>query len=162
MLTRNLSCALLGAIMVCSALPAQGECGLHSVRGTWAMTALGWATPLQTPEAGPVPIVMIGVAVIDHTGRMTGPGTAVWGGQVLDYELVDGTVQVNADCTGTLKYGVKLKGAPAPVPGQYIERMIIIPEKHEMASVSVQSPLSKPMWLTTAKRISPAPAPVTW
>jgi len=162
MRTRNLTLFSLLALSAGTLLQAQAECGLHSVRGVWSSSAIGWAIPLQAPTAGPLPIVMLGVTTIDYAGKMTGGGTAVWGGEVLDYEFADATVTVNADCTGVMKYAVKLKGTPAPVPGQYVERLVVVPDKHEAVTVPTKSPLSKPMWVNTMKRISPAPYPVTW
>jgi hypothetical protein len=124
---------------------------------------LGWAIPTAEGPWGAagqtLPIVGLGVATIDHAGKMTGPGTAVMAGLVFDYEMA-GTVEVNSDCTGLLKYSLKMKGFPN-LPG-YIERFVLDPARQEMVSVSVQSPISKPMWVATWRRISPVAAPVAW
>ncbi len=76
--------------------------------------------------------------------------------------MIDGTVELNPDCTGIWKYSVRLKGTPAPIPGQYVERIVAVPEKDEILFLSIRSPLSKPMSTGTAKRISPVPTPVAW
>jgi len=160
---RNIVCAVLLAVWLCSALPAQVQCSSQSLRGNWSVSMLGWAIPTAPGPWGAadqtVPIVGLGVAVIDHTGKVTGPGTAVMAGVIFDYELA-GTVEVNSDCTGLVKYSLKIKGFPN-LPG-YIERFVLDPARQEMVSVSVQSPISKPMWITTWKRISPVAAPVAW
>jgi len=72
-----------------------------------------------------------------------------------------GSVEVNSDCVGVVKYTVKVKGFPDPLPG-YIEKLVLDLNRQEIVSVSVQSPISKPMWISTWKRISSVPSPVTW
>jgi hypothetical protein len=160
---RNIVCAVLLAVWLCSALPAQVQCSSQSLRGNWSTSSLGWAIPTAEGPWGAagqtLPIVGLGVATIDHAGKMTGPGTAVMAGLVFDYEMA-GTVEVNSDCTGLLKYSLKMKGFPN-LPG-YIERFVLDPARQEMVSVSVQSPISKPMWVATWRRISPVAAPVAW
>lgn len=160
---RYIVCAVLLAVWLCSALPAQPQCSSQSLRGTWSVSMLGWAIPTADGPWGTanqtLPIVGLGVAIIDHTGKMTGPGTAVMAGVIFDYELA-GTVEVNSDCTGLMKYSLKIKGFPN-LPG-YIERFVLDVNRQEMVSVSLQSPISKPMWLTTWKRTSPVAAPVAW
>ena len=161
---RNIVFAALLAAWLPFALSAQPQCSSQNLRGTWSYTMIGWAIPTAP---GPwtigqtLPIVGVGVAIIDHTGKMTGPGTIVMGGVVVDYEMTAGTVEVNSDCTGVMKYTLKLKGTPDLLPG-YMEKLVLDLTRHEMVSVPVQSPISKPMWVTTTKRISPVPSPVTW
>jgi hypothetical protein len=96
---------------------------------------------------------------IDYSGKLTGPGTIVFAGLVLDYEMA-GTAEINSDCTGLLKYAVKIKGFPEL--GGYIERFVLDVNRQEVVTVSVRTPISKPMWVMTMKRISAVPALVTW
>ena len=167
---RNLASGVAVALCLGATVAAQPQCGVNSIRGTWATSSIGWAIPLGAAGAQPAPIVMIGVMSIDYAGRLTGSGTLTWGtgiagtpiaaGDVLDYDM-DGTVDLNQDCTGFWRYTVKLRGTPAPIPG-YLERIIVVPQKDEILSQSIRSPLSKPMWTSISKRISPIPSPVAW
>ncbi len=165
MRSRSILCTALLSLALCSALPAQPRCSPQSLRGTWSMSFLGWAIPLPIPGSPlpadeTLPLVGLSVVTVDHTGKFTGPATAVTGGVVLDFEM-KGKMEVNADCSGIVTYGIKLKGSPDFIPG-YVERFVLDLNRHEIVSVSIQSPLSKPMWITTMKRISHVEAPVTW
>jgi len=168
---RNVVLAVVLAFWLCSAMPGQENyCGVQSVRGTWAFSGLGWAIPLGPPADAP-PVVFMGVLTIDSAGKMTGPmtvisgagipGTPIPAGTVLDFDLV-GSVEVTPGCTGIWRYSIQLKGTPAPIPGQYVERIIVVPQKDEIMFMSIRSPLSKPMWVGTAKRLQHLPTPVTW
>ena len=161
---RNIVCAVLLVVWLCSVLPAQPQCSSQSMRGNWSMSLLGWAIPKAEGTWGAagqtLPIVGLGVASIDHAGKMTGPGAHVLAGLAFDWEMT-GTVEVNSDCTGLMKYSMKIKGFPN-LPGLLIERFVLDPVRQEMVSVSIQSPISKPMWVATWKRTSPVPAPVAW
>jgi len=90
------------------------------------------------------------------------PGTPIPAGAVLDFDFVDASVEVTPDCTGIWKYSLQLKGTPAPIPGQYVERIVVLPQQDEILFMSIQSPLSKPMWVGTAKRLFQLPRPVAW
>ena len=49
-----------------------------------------------------------------------------------------------------------------PIPGFYIERIIVLPDKGEIQFMSVKSPLSNPMWTGTARRMTANPFVVPW
>ena len=160
---RNIVCAVLLIVWLCFALPAQVQCSSQNLRGNWSMSLSGWAVPTAEGPWGAanqmLPIVGLGVASIDNAGKMTGPGTHVLAGLVFDLEFA-GTVEVNSDCTGLLKYSIKIKGFPN-LPG-CIEQFVFDPVRQEMVSVSIQSPISKPMWVATWKRINSVQSPVAW
>jgi hypothetical protein len=158
---RNIAAAML-MIWPCGALLAQPQCGAQDLIGAWSASALGWSiltAPGPWPINETVPTVGLGVVSIDYSGKLTGPGTIVLAGLVIDYDMV-GTVEINSDCTGLLKYVVKIKGFPDL--GGYIERFVLDRIRQEMVTVSVRSPISKPMWVMTLRRISAVPAAVTW
>jgi hypothetical protein len=154
----------------CAALAAQQPCSVSNIRGTWAMTASGWAIPLAPANSPAAPVASIGAFTIDYAGRLMGSGSISWAtgiagtniaaGDVLDFDMVDGSVDLNPDCTGIWRYSVKLKGMPA-LTG-YVERIVVVPQKDEIVFLSIRSPLSKPMWVGTAKRISPVPSTMSW
>lgn len=171
MRARNLVCASLLVLLLCGALPAQPQCGVYSLRGTWAFAEIGWTVPSGGSSAAASPVTVIGVLSIDSAGKLTGSGTTISGtgipgtpipaGEVLDFEF-EGTVEIGSDCTGFWTYNFKLRGTPAPLPGQFIERIVYSPGKDEILSMSIRSPLSKPMWIGFSTRLSRVPAPVTW
>lgn len=158
---RNVVLAVLLTLLPCSAMSVQGQCGLHRVRGTWGFNALGWGIPLGSTDVT-APVVFTGVLTIDSLGRMTGPltiisgagipGTAIPAGTVFDF--VGASVEVTPDCTGVWRHSVQLKGTPAPIPGQYVERIVVPPQNDEMLFMSIQSPLSKPMWDENPRPVS--------
>jgi len=138
-----------------------GQCGGQQMRGTWSVSMSGWQTFTAGPAAGQTaPVVGVAVVVVDYQGNFTGPGTIVIGGVVNDFEM-SGTVEITPECTGVLKYAVKVKGSPVPAPG-FIERAVFDPKNDQAVTASVQAPAAKPMWISTIRRLSNQPLPVTW
>ena len=170
MYIRNLTSAALLVLCFCCALAAQPPCSTLDAVGVWSFMSLGWSIPVGGSE--PAPLTMIGILTIDYSGKMTGPATFVSGapmpgtpipaGQALDMDMVNATIQVNADCTALLKYSIQLKGLPVPPVGPYYDRLIVLPAQGEILGMGVSSPISKPMWIYTMKRISHVPSPVSW
>ncbi len=162
MLIRHLVSAALSTAFFCWTLAAQTPCGPSSVRGTWSYRSLGWAVV----DGSPVPFVMLGVMVVDHTGKISGPGTAITGGEIMEFEL-DGKIEVNSSCTAVMTYGmtVPTPAGPVRVPGDAVGRLIINARADEIVSATLAAPPAwgmKANWLTTIKRMSPAPEPVMW
>lgn len=159
--------ATLVVFLVGSIVPAQAQCGIGKLAGNWAYVEMGWTVPAGASTTAPV--TGIGAFSVDYSGRMTGsgstisgaaiPGTPIPPGKVLDFDF-DGTIEITPDCTGLWKYTVRIKGMPA-LPG-FVERFVYSPQKDEMYSMSIQSPLSKPLWTGFAKRLSNVPGPIAW
>jgi hypothetical protein len=170
MQNRFLLHATLFAFLFSSALCAQPQCGDRSAVGTWALNATGWSIPAGGTTA--VPVTFIGVLTVDYSARITGPLTLIWAagipgtsipaGAVLDFDLVNGTIQLTSDCTGILRYSVQLKGMPAPPIGPYVERVVLLPDKGEMLSMAISTPISVPLWTHVMKRMSPVPVAAAW
>jgi hypothetical protein len=171
MRARNVVIAVLLALWICSALPAQSQCTLQTVVGHWAYNLAGW----YIPAGGTVPVQVAGIGVfnIDYSGKVTGPatwamampfaGTPITSGQMLEYDFVSGSIQVTPDCTGLLTTMLKIKGLPIPAMGPYVGRIIVLPDKGEILAMSLQAPPGeKPMWTYTLRRMSPTPGPVAW
>ncbi len=169
---RHMAGAMLLAYSLCFNLAAQQPCTMSNLVGTWAFSELGWTVPMGSGgNAVASPVTVIGVMTIDYSGKMTGSGTTISGtgipgtpipaGEVLDFDFT-GTVALTPDCTGSWKYAIQLKGTPAPLPGQFIERFVYSAQKDEVLSMAVQSPLSKPFWIGFYKRLGRAPVPVAW
>lgn len=169
--TRNLIALPLFILALGCVLPAQTPCSVQkSLRGTWAFSELGWTVPLYGSEAA-TPVTVIGAFSIDGSGKMTGsgttisatgiPGTPIPAGEVLDFDF-QGTIKITPDCTGILRYSIQLKGTPGPLPGEFIERFVYSPWTDKIVSMSVKSPLSKPLWIGSYKRIGLYPRAITW
>jgi hypothetical protein len=170
MRTRNLSRMALLALCVCCALAAQPQCSNQDIVGVWAYSGVGWVVP--TGESTAAPVSMIGIAAIDFGAKLTGPGTittaaltagVIPSGVPLDYDMVNATVQLNPDCSALLKYYIQLKVMPGATPvGPYVDRLVVVPGQGEILGMGVASPLSKPMWVYTMKRISRVPSALSW
>jgi hypothetical protein len=163
---RNLmSAAALALIIAFSAYP---QCPIHSLVGAWSYVGIGWTVGADSVA---VPFTMIGVAVVDESGNVTGPGTfasaapiagtPIPAGQALDYEL-NGALELNNDCTGFLKYNLLLKGLPIPPIGPDIDRVIVNRSKDEIVAMGVKGALAKPMWVYTMKRMNQWATSVAW
>jgi len=157
MFIKNLMCVALSTAFFGSTLAAQVRCGSNSVRGTWSYSSIGWALV----NGSPVPLIMLGVMVVDNTGKLSGPGTAITNGEVMEFEL-DGRIEVNSSCTGVMTYGmiVPTPAGPVRVPGDGVGRLIINTRADEIVSATLTTPPAwgmKPNWLTTIKRMSPVP-----
>ena len=170
MRARNLVCATLSVFWLCPGLPAQAQCSINSVRGTWGFAELGWTVPLGSASTAVAsPATVAGVVSIDYSGNLTGsgtfvsgtgvPGTPIPAGEVVDFDF-QGTVVITPDCTGVFRYSLTVGGAP--LPGQFIERFVYSPPKDEILSMSIQSPLSKPLWIGYYMRLGAVPKPVAW
>jgi hypothetical protein len=157
MKTRYLVMVIGAIVCLSSALPAQHCWMSQSLRGTWAYTAQGLVFPFPPAPPDGVPVLGLGLMIIDDDGKVSGPGTFIQGGEVFDMEMIDGSISVGANCMGTLRYGLKLNGML--LPGQWVERVVLIPaesgDRHELKTISVSSPLSKPAWIVSAQRIRP-------
>jgi hypothetical protein len=168
----NIVCATLLGLSICCALPAQQGCHSGSLIGAWAFSELGWTVPLENGSSTVAsPVTVIGVLTIDYSGNMTGSGTTISGtgipgtpipaGEVLDFDF-KGTVEITPDCVGFLRYSIQLKGTPAPLPGEFIERFVYLPQKEQVISMSIQSPLSKPLWIGRYARLGRVPESIAW
>lgn len=166
----NFTRAALLVLCMCHIAAAQPQCTVDDVRGVWAYSGAGWLVYPDQPT--PVSVTMIGIMVIDHSGKVTGPGTittaapvpgtSIPAGQPLDWEIVSDTpIQVNPDCTAVLRYGIRIKGMTGVLPG-YIDRLIVLVAEGEILGMGVASPLSKPLLIYRMKRITRTPTPVSW
>ena len=159
------------ALSFCCARPVQAQCSIRDAVGQWAYNYSGWYIPAGATT--PVQISTHGVFIIDWTGKVTGPGTWAMGaplagtpitaGEMLEFDFVDGVIQVNPDCTGLLSTMMKFKALPIPALGPYYGRIIVLPGRNEIEGMALQAPgTEKPMWTYTLKRMSYQPGPVTW
>ena len=63
-------------------------------------------------------------------------------------------VQLLEDCTGYITYRVQGTGAPAPLPGTGVEKIVMLEDGDEIRSLTLQSPLGKVITPGVFRRIS--------
>jgi hypothetical protein len=140
---------------------AQPSCSLDSIRGTYAVSYIGWVTITQ-PGAPPVttPGTILGVVAISLDGQLSGGGAVSGFGPVTDYDI-SGTIEIKPDCTGTMRLKSKPKSG-GPV-GTEIDRFVFNPnEKTVLATIVDLGPGVYPAVLGTWKRIPAALNAGTW
>jgi hypothetical protein len=118
MLIRLLSCLILTAL----ALPAQSVCSIQNLAGTYAFYSEGntYMTPEGATQPALVPFAEVGLAYIKGDGTATGWATASMGGQPTDLEIVDGKVQIGANCAGKFRSKLRVKGTNIILPQEVI------------------------------------------
>ncbi len=140
---------------------AQPNCSLDSIRGTYAVSYIGWVT-ITLPGVPPVttPGTILGVVSIGFDGQLSGGGAVSGFGPVTDYDI-SGTVEIKPDCTGTLRLKSKPRsGGPA---GTEVDRFVFNPnEKTLLVTIVDLGPGVYPAVLGTWKRITAAPNAVNW
>lgn len=156
--------AALIAASASSMLHAQVSCGNYSLRGTWIYSYQGTVltTPAGATQPVPVPAALQGVGWSDGQGKWGGGFTMSFGGEIMDLEFADMSTQVNADCSGTVTWSVKVKGTSSVLPGQGVEKILVAPDGSEVRSILVKGVMGKPIILGTWKRISQLAVPMSW
>jgi len=87
--------------LLSAAAAAQVTCTLASLKGTYAVSYMGWLSVVEGSTTTTYPGTILGVISIGWDGKLSG-GDAVAGfGPVVDYDIA-GTVELKSDCTGTL------------------------------------------------------------
>lgn len=118
---------LIPVFALCGVLAAQPQCTIGTVRGTYAVSyASGWALMPQQGSALPLalPGVILGVVSIGYDSTLSGGETVIIAGQAKEYDI-SGTVEINSDCTGTLRILTKEKGVPGPAM-PVVERFVAV------------------------------------
>jgi hypothetical protein len=156
---------MLLTLALCPVLAAQQNCTLAQIRGTYAVFYDGWALfPQQgSPLPLTVPGVIMGVISIGYDGKLSGAETVIVAGQAVEYEITGGSVELNSDCTGTMRSLARVRGSgqePAPI----IERFVALVDKDEIRTTVLNSPDAAvgAMGLGTWKRMSPTPNSASW
>jgi hypothetical protein len=156
---------MLLILALCPLALAQQQCSIFSARGTYAVSYDGWALIPQPGAPFPLtlPGVILGVVSIGFNGTVSGAETVIIAGQVVEHEIVGGSLDLKEDCTGTMRSLVKVKGVAAP-PTEISERVIVLPHENEIRTTVVGStnPLAGAMGLGIWKRMSPVPNSAKW
>ena len=153
---------ILLVLVLSAAAAAQPTCGPESIRGTYAISYLGWVS-FTPPGGAPVtmPGTIFGVLSIGSDGKISGVGAVAGLGPVTDYD-VWGTAEIKSDCTGTMRMRVKPKGGPDKGEVE-IDRFVFLPEERMILTTIVDmGPGMYPALLGTWKRISPVPNVANW
>jgi hypothetical protein len=86
-------------------------CSAQTTRGTYTVICDGYLTPAANAPLTQAKV--LGTAIIDDSGAITGKATVSVGGTILT-QTVAGTEIVNSDCTGNVSYATTLNGQPGP------------------------------------------------
>jgi len=97
-------------LLLANGLQAQ-YCSTITTAGRYVVACSGYLAP--APNAPLVPAKILGTAIADINGTFNGSATASIGGEILK-QTVNGTEQLNRDCTGTITYAQTLNGQPGP------------------------------------------------
>jgi hypothetical protein len=150
-------------LMLSAVAAAQVTCTLDWIRGTYAVSYIGWVS-LAQPGGTMVtlPGTIVGVISIGNGGGLSGGGTvSVAGmGPTADYDIF-GTAAINSDCTGTLKMKPKPRaGGPA---GTQTDRFVFNPVDRSLVTTTVDmGPVYYPTLVGTWKQVSAVPNTVAW
>ncbi len=146
---------VLLAAALCSSLGAQAPCSVETVRGVWIeTTGVGTAMVAAPGSAQPVaaPVTALGMYSIDEQGRLTGWFNMMLAGDYSD-ATVAGRVEVNSNCTGTIRFTVTPLGAPGPLPGEGAFRILVLDNGNEIRAMSVTDFPLKYTGVETHRRI---------
>jgi len=150
-------------LMLSAVAAAQVTCTLDWIRGTYAVSYIGWVS-LAQPGGTMVtlPGTIVGVISIGNGGGLSGGGTvSVAGmGPTADYDIF-GTAAINSDCTGTLKMKPKPRaGGPA---GTQTDRFVFNPVDRSLVTTTVDmGPVYYPTLVGTWRQVSAVPDTAAW
>jgi len=106
--------ALMGTARRISRAPlsVDGPCRPHRPHGLYAVSYQGsYMIPLPgVPQPVPMPALMIGLVSVEHSGHVTGHGTASITGQSMPYDIVDGQLDMDEGCTAVVEMKVDSGG----------------------------------------------------
>jgi hypothetical protein len=94
-----LTLGFIGSVPALSA--AQEQCGAATLQGQFVFTGRGF---IEAVEPG-IQRVHYGIFVFDGAGKLTGKQSSSRGGKI-GREKLQGTYTLDADCTGTMTFGL--------------------------------------------------------
>ncbi len=145
---------LLTIFAACAVAMAQSECSLHTLRGTYIVSYSG----IVTAQAGSVFSTLLGVISIDpaRSPHISGGVTFTGFGPTPLFIPAAGTVQVNADCTGTIRLGNPGTGETE------VDQFIYDQDNKTIHATVITVAIGNIASLGTWKKISPTPGVATW
>ena len=150
-------------LIFCSIASAQPACTSSSIVGTYVVSYMGWLTT-QAPNAAPVTVSggIFGVVSIGYDGKLSGAAAIAGMGPVVDY-VVTGAVDINSDCTGSLRLSGKVRATNQPGMPYEVDRFVFLPDLGECRLIITDMGAGVyPALLGTWKRISPMPNAAKW
>lgn len=121
-----------------------------SREGTYMMPVPGQSQPVPTPFSA------VHTATFQHVGTGTAASTASLGGTIVDFEFPKISIQVNPDCTATLRYA----GVTGQFPGQTFTgtiKYVVLNYGNELIGLQTEDNAGLPVELESLKRISMTP-----
>lgn len=133
-------------------------CTADMVRGEYRGTAEGtYMVPVPgQPQPVPTPFSGIFTMSFQHGGTGTAVATASMAGTIFDVEFPKMSIEVNPDCTATMKY----TGGFKQLPGQTFTgtiKYIVLDYGNELMGMETESNVGLPIELENHKRISMIP-----
>jgi hypothetical protein len=145
---------LLTMFAACAVAMAQPECSLQTLRGTYAVSYSG----IVTAPAGSAFVTILGVISVDPSRSpfISGGITFAGFGPTPMFVPASGTVQVNADCTGTIRLGNPATGETE------VDQFMYDQHSQSLQATVIKIALGNVAALGTWKKISPVPGIATW
>jgi len=142
------------AALLCGLAQAQ-PCSLNTIVGSFAVSerATVFMTLPDQPFPVSVPVVGVGIAAIDHQGKVHGSHTVSVGGEIVEAEI-SGAVEVSSDCTAVESFAIKVGGEYTATAA--VDKLVIADGGDVMTGILAGLPW-KAVWTTTWKRISRVP-----
>lgn len=133
----------------------QTFCSTEMLRGVWAYRSeiTIMMMPEGSPTAVPAPAAFLGIVSIDSAGKMTGSGDATVAGQPITAAF-NGTLSVQANCSGSMRFTFTLPGAPAPMPNVGQGRFVVSDNGNEIRALTTSGILGAPIGIETYRRMS--------
>ena len=150
------------AIVLIGGTAMAQHCTIQSLVGTYMLTYQGsLAMPSPDGSVSFAPGALLGVASIDNSGNITGAGMISVAGQLLEWSIDSGELDVTASCTGTLTTRGTYKGSALPM--LETDRIVVLKEDHEIHAMAYQITMpAVPAILGVWKRISAMPNDAVW
>jgi hypothetical protein len=109
---------------------AQMNCSIGAATGSFIYSGDGW---VATAPGTIAPASAIGLLTIDADGVVTGTYTQSIAGNITTGEI-KGSLTINSDCTGTLKYTLEYSTAA------YEMKLVLVPQTGDMHALFSKTP----------------------
>lgn len=131
------------------------ECSAADVRGVYAVTYQGTYMVSQPGVTQPVPVpsLITALATVDYEGRLSGRGTATMAGDPQDYQILNGQVAVQPDCSATVQMSV----STGSLTDQGKSWVVVLDGGNELWAIQTESLAGKPVLAGVWRRLSAIP-----
>jgi hypothetical protein len=131
------------------------ECSAADVRGVYAISYQGTYMVPQPGATQPVPVASLitALASIDYEGRLSGRGTATMAGDPQDYQILNGQIAVQPDCSATVQMSV----GTGTLTDEGKSWLVVLDGGNELWAIQTESRAGKPVLAGVWKRLSTIP-----